>query len=442
MEEKINCLKIIVGSMVTKNIFVQTYGCTSNKADSQTMMGLLKQAGYEITFNENDADYLLVNSCAVKNATEDKIIHRLKELSKLNKKLIVTGCLTKVNPDRIRKILPNFAGMLDPRSVHKIVDVIKTIDNGNENVVQLSDIPAEKPQLPRFSFSKSIDIIKISEGCLSNCSFCGTKLARGHLYSYRPDIIRDAVKAGLAEDYKEFHLTSEDSSAYGREIETNLTELLESITRIEGKFFIRVGMMNPLHFKKVEIKDLIEIYKNEKIFKLLHLCVQSGSNKILKIMRRGYAVEDFVYYIEQFKEEIPELTLMTDIIVGHPGETEDDFEQTLNLIKEVKPDAVHISKFGPRPGTPAAKMEKINTEIISERSKILHDLARKISLENNQKWLGWKGEIIIDEEEENFVEGRNFAYKPIIIKEKINLGSIIDVKVVDVKENFLVGNLQ
>jgi len=428
--------------MEAKNIFVQTYGCTSNKADSQTMIGLLQQAGYKITSKENEADYLLINSCAVKSATEEKIIHRLKELSKLEKKLIIAGCLTKVNPERIKKVVPNFAGMLDPRSTHKVVDVVRQIENGSQNIVQSSEIPAEKPKLPRFSFSKVIDIIKLSEGCLSSCSFCATKLARGKLYSYRPDIIRDAIKAGLQEGYREFHLTSEDSSAYGRDIETNLTELLESISKIEGKFWMRVGMMNPLHFKKLELENLIETLKHEKVFKFLHLCVQSGSNKVLQIMRRGYKVEDFVYYIEQFRKEIPELTLMTDIIVGHPGEEQEDFEQTVNLLEEVKPDVVNISKFGARLGTLAAKMEQINPKIINERSRILHNLVRKISLENNQKWLGWKGKIIVDEEGKDFVEGRNFSYKPIIIKQKINLGNIFEVKIVDVKSNYLVGILQ
>lgn len=428
--------------MVSKNIFVQTYGCTSNKADSQTMIGLLKQAGYQITNNENEADYLIVNSCAVKSTTEEKIIHRLTKLSEANKKVIVAGCLTKVNSSRIKQVFPGFAGMLDPRSVHKVVDVVKSIENGKENIVETSEKPEEKPKLPRFSFSKVIDIIKLSEGCLSNCSFCATKLARGNLYSYRPDNIRDAVKTGLSEGYKEFHLTSEDSSAYGMDIGTNLPELLESIARVEGKFLVRVGMMNPLHFKKVEISSLIEAYKNGKIFKFLHLCVQSGSNDILKIMRRGYTVEDFIYYAKEFQKEIPELNLLTDIIVGHPEETEEDFKQTLDLIKKIKPDAVNISKFGARLGTLAAKMKKINSKIVSERSKKLHHSVRKISLGKNKKWLKWKGEIIVDEEGKNFVEGRNFSYKPIVIKEKINLGEIIQVKIVDAKENFLVGALE
>ncbi len=429
----------MVIEMQGKNVFVQIYGCTSNKFDSEKMIGLLKESGYRIVSDEDEADYLLINTCAVKSATEEKIVHRLKELSELNKKVIIAGCLTKVNPKRIKETIPNFSAMIDPRSIHKIVDVLGSIDNGNQ-IIEASETPAEKLTLPRFSFSETISIIKFSEGCLSNCSFCGTKLARGDLHSYRPDIIRDAVKVGVKEGFKEFHLTSEDSSAYGRDIGINLPELLESICRIKGKFFVRVGMMNPLHFKKVEIENLVEIYKNEKIFKFLHLCVQSGSNKVLKDMRRGYTVEEFVGYVELFRKEIPKLTLATDIIVGFPTETEDDFNQTDELIKKVSPNIVNLSKYGPRLGTSAAKMKQLDSKIVTKRSNFLHQLIKKISKKENQHWLGWKGGVLVDEKVKNGFIARNFAYKPIFIEKNLPLGEIIEAKIVETRENFLIGS--
>ena len=278
---------------------------------------------------------------------------------------------------------------------------------------------------------------------MSNCSFCATKLARGNLFSFRPHSIREHIKKAIASGAKEIWLTSQDISAYGRDIGTNLTELLESIVKIEGEFLIRVGMMNPLHFKKFELNSLIEVFKNPKIFKFLHLCVQSGSNKVLKIMRRGYSVEDFVYYVEKFREEIIDLTLATDIIVGHPGEEEEDFEDTIDLIKEVKPDIVNLSKFSPRPGTLAYKMRQIDKKIINERSKKLHELIQKISLEKNKKWLGWKGKVLIDEKFDKGFQGRNLSYKPIIIKEcnLSYLGKFVDVEIVDAKNNYLIGKI-
>lgn len=425
--------------MAASKIYIETYGCASNRADSQAMAGLLKQAGYEIVSDRSNADYMLVNSCAVKSTTEEKIIHELRELSKAGKKIIVAGCLTKVNPERIRKAVPDFAAMLEPRSVHKIAEALNEIENGSENVVKESELPEQKPALPRFSFSKVVDVIKLSEGCLSSCSFCATKLARGSLYSYRPDAIRDAVKRGLHEGHKEFHLASEDSSAYGRDIGTNLPELISSITRMDGNFFVRVGMMNPLHFRKVEIGEIIEAYKNEKVFKFLHLCVQSGSNSVLRIMKRGYDAEDFVYYIERFREEIPDITLWTDIIVGHPGETEEDFQTTLELLEKTEPDVTNISAYGVRSGTLSAKMKQLTTEVKKERTQTISKLVDKIRLERNEKWIGWQGKALIDEFKKGNFIARNYAYKPIAIKGDFELGQMIDVKIVGAEKTCLIG---
>jgi threonylcarbamoyladenosine tRNA methylthiotransferase CDKAL1 len=421
--------------------FVQTYGCTSNKFDSERMMGLLLQEGHKIVSNPEDADYLLVNTCGVKSQTEEKIVHKLAKFSNANKKIIVAGCLPKINFERIKKTVPNFAAIIDTNSVHKINSVVEKSEDGKENIIEFSERPTNKLLLPKFSFSNVIGIIKISEGCLSDCSFCATKFARGELFSYRPDDIRENIKQGLKEGCKEFHLTSEDCSAYGRDIDTKLPTILESVAKIEGNFFVRLGMMNPLHFKKLEIKNLIEAYKSEKIFKFLHLCVQSGSNRVLKDMNRGYKVEDFVDYVNNFRKEIPHLTLETDIITGFPTETKEDFQKTVELLKEVKPDIVNLSKYGARPNTIAAKMKQMNPKIVNKRSKLLHDLIKKISLEKNKEWVGWKGKVLIDQNVKNFVVGRNFAYKSVVIKENIPLGKIVEAEIFRADKHSIFGQI-
>jgi tRNA A37 methylthiotransferase MiaB len=199
--------------------------------------------------------------------------------------------------------------------------------------------------------------------------------------------------------------------------------------------------MNPLHFKKVEIKNLIKAYKNEKILKFLHLCVQSGSNRILKDMNRGYKVEDFVDYANKFRKEIPHLTLETDIIAGFPTETKEDFQQTVELLKDVNPDVVNLSKYGARPNTPAAKMKQMNPKIVNKRSKTLHDLIKKISLEKNKEWVGWKGKVLIDQDMKNFVVGRNFAYKSVVIKENIPLGKIVEAEIFRADKHSIFGQI-
>jgi MiaB/RimO family radical SAM methylthiotransferase len=248
------------------------------------------------------------------------------------------------------------------------------------------------------------------------------------------------VKKAVLEGCKEIWLTSLDSGCYGFDFGSNLAKLLEEICKIEGKFFIRVGMMNPLHAKKI-LDELIKAYENEKIFKFLHLPLQSGSNRILSLMRRGYSSEDFLEIVERFRKAFPQLSLSTDLIVGFPSETEEDFELTLKLIEKVRPSVVNISKFGARPGTEAKKMKELDAKTINERSFWLSKIVKEISLKENEKWIGWKGEVLVDEiGKRNSFVGRNFAYKPIVLKseEKI-FGNFVEVEVKDARENFLVG---
>jgi MiaB/RimO family radical SAM methylthiotransferase len=198
-------------------------------------------------------------------------------------------------------------------------------------------------------------------------------------------------------------------------------------------------MMNPVHTKQI-LNELIKVYKNEKIFKFLHLPVQSGSDRILKLMNRGYNAEDFLEIAERFRKEFPQLTFITDIIVGFPSETDEDFKKTIELIEKIKPDIVNISKFGSRSGTEAAKMKQLDAKTVNGRSAVLHKIVKQISLEKNKEWIGWKGEILIDEigSSGSFI-GRNFAYKPIAIKTKENIfGNLIEVKILDATENCLI----
>lgn len=420
-------------------VYGEFYGCSANKSDHEIMLGLMKNAGMSIVDSPNKSDINFITTCAVKTPTVNRILFRVRELTGYKKPLIVAGCLSKIDRERrlVEKINPR-ASFIGPDSITKIVDITHATLNGKK-ILALGRIEKEKVNLPHIRTNPIIDIIQINSGCLSSCDFCATKLARGKLYSYRPYSIRKQIEQALNDGCKEIWLTSQDLSAYGRDIKTNLSSLLESVTKIEGKFFVRVGMMNPLHFNKVEIKDLIDVYKNEKIFKFLHLCVQSGSNEVLKIMKRGYTVEDFVYYVERFRREIPELTLATDVIVGHPGENEEDFEQTVKLVKKIEPDIANISKFGSRPGTIASKMNQIPEDVVNERSKILSRIVRDIAYKKNKKWVGWKGEVLINGIKDVFSTGSNYAYKPVLIKGNNKIGEFLNVEIKNAKSNLLIG---
>jgi MiaB/RimO family radical SAM methylthiotransferase len=246
------------------------------------------------------------------------------------------------------------------------------------------------------------------------------------------------IKSSLEEGCKEVWLTAQDTASYNL---NKLPELLKDISNISGKFFVRVGMMNIKNVLPIASK-LIESFRDEKIYKFAHLPVQSGSDKVLESMNRGYTVSEFESIVDKFKEI--KCQIWTDIIVGYPTEEEQDFITTLDLIKRLKPDWVNVSKFGSRPGTDAARLKPLSTNIVNQRSQMISEAVRKISLEKNKTWTGWKGEVLISDKgkEKGQWIGRNFAYKPVLINSKEDiLGKIIEVKIVETTHSHLLGEL-
>ncbi|PIX32186.1 threonylcarbamoyladenosine tRNA methylthiotransferase, partial [Candidatus Bathyarchaeota archaeon CG_4_8_14_3_um_filter_42_8] len=242
-----------------------------------------------------------------------------------------------------------------------------------------------------------------------------------------------------------FWITSQDTACYGRDRGMNLAELLNALCDVEGSFRVRVGMMTPNMVMDI-LGDLIQVFKNEKIFKFIHLPVQSGDDQILERMRRFYSVEGFKRIVNAFRASFPEMTLATDVICGFPGEDEEAFEKTLQLIGEVKPDIVNVSKFFARPRTAAAEMQEdfVPFQEIKRRSSFVARLAREVAFEKNQRWVGWTGEIFVDEvgKISGSWVGRNFAYKPITIRDAADLlGKTLRVKVVGGFPTYLEGNV-
>jgi MiaB-like tRNA modifying enzyme len=339
-----------------------------------------------------------------------------------------------------------FDGIVGPAAGDRIVEVVKRVLNG-ERVVALEGAVNAKPSLnlPRLRLNPVISIIPINYGCLGTCAYCCVVFARGRLRSYGVQEIVERVKKDLAMGVQEFWITSQDTACYGRDRGTNLAELLNTLCDVEGDFRVRVGMMTPNMVLDI-LSDLIQAFKNEKIFKFIHLPVQSGDDQILKRMRRFYSVEGFKRIVNTFRTSFPEMTLATDVICGFPGEDEEAFEKTLQLIGEVKPDIVNGSKFFARPRTAAAEMQEdfVPFQEIKRRSSFVARLAREVAFEKNQRWVGWTGEIFVDEvgKISGSWVGRNFAYKPITIRDAADLlGKTLRVKVVGGFPTYLEGNV-
>jgi MiaB-like tRNA modifying enzyme len=425
-----------------KRVFIKNFGCSSNTADGEVLAGCLAQAGYKITQSETEADLLIYNTCAVKGPTENRIINEIKNAPK-NKKIVVTGCLPKISFERMLREV-HFDGAVGPAVGGEIVDVVSRVLEG-ATVVNVGALEKPLLSLPRQTSNPIVSIVPINFGCLGSCSYCCVVHARGHLQSYSIEEITERIKKDYSAGAKEFWITSQDTASYGRELHTDLAELLLAIDGLEGDFRVRVGMMTPNLVTDMQSR-LIWAFEDKKIFKFLHLPVQSGDDAVLQYMRRFYTAAEFRGIVESFRASYPDLTLATDVIVGFPGETEEAFQNTLKLLEEVKTDVVNVSKFFARPKTPVWNMKDglVEREEIKRRSTVASELAKRLSTERNQRWVGWSGEVLIDEKgkvEGSWV-GRNFAYKPIVVKTGDNLlGKTLRVKVVEALGTYLVGEV-
>jgi len=423
---------------------VKSYGCSANLADSEIIIGCLNEAGFKQANSIMEADIVIYNTCAVKGPTENRVISALKKIPK-NKKIIVSGCLPLINFNRLKREI-SFDGAIGPAPGKKIVNFVQRVING-EHVVELDNNFDSKPKLslPKIKSNHLISIIPINYGCLGSCSYCCVVFARGKLRSYSIKEIKDRVKKDLKNGVKEFWLTSQDAGCYGEDLDTNIVELLESLTKIKRDFYLRIGMMNPNRVLP-KLKPLITIFQNPKVFKFLHVPVQSGDNKILEKMQRFYTTQQFKNIIKTFRSSIPKITIATDVICGFPSESIQAFEKTLNLINDVKPDIVNISKFFARPKTKAKQMLSYSVDLkeINRRSKKTALLSKKISFERNKLWTNWSGEILIDEKGKipNSWIGRNYAYKPIVVKSsKSLLGRKIKIKIEKPFPTYLSGKI-
>lgn len=421
-------------------VYIETYGCSANLNNSEIIRGLVKQAGLELTNNEEIADIIIINSCIVKSPTENKIKARLIELEKLNKPVILTGCM----PDARKNLLQGKnIYLLSNKNIRQINNLIKAVQENNyvkeKFLVQKQEI---KLCLPKSNEVKKIGITQILEGCLGECSYCITRFAKGKLFSYPEESILKNIEADLQSGCREIWITSQDNAGYGLDNgKHHLPKLLKKILALDYNFRLRLGMMNPNNVLPI-LDELIEIYKNEKMYKYLHIPVQSASNKVLKEMNRYYKIQDFLRLITKFKKEIPEILISTDIIVAYPGESEQDFQGTFNLIQQIQPEQLNVSRYWPIPGTKASLLPQINSEISKERAEELMSIFNKIIKEKNKDLLDSTQSCLVYDKFNNNYLARTQNYKLVVIKSDKNiLGKIVKARIIKQEQNHLVGEL-
>lgn len=294
----------------TQKVYVKTQGCSHNISDGEFMMGLLAEYGYTLVDRLEDSDACLFNSCTVKNPSQDTFMFNVEKAKKLNKKVVVSGCVPQ--GDRNLKGLEDVS-ILGVTQIDRVVEVMEETIKGN--VVRLlakKELPTL--DLPKIRKNKFLEIIPLSTGCLNSCTYCKTKHARGKLGSYAPDAIVSRAQQAIEEGVKEVWLTSEDTGAYGRDIDTSLPELVRNLLKvIPDHVMLRIGMTNPPYILE-HLDAMSDILNHPRVFAFLHIPVQSGSNPVLLNMNREYTVEDFRKVCDHLIKRVPNLTIATDVI--------------------------------------------------------------------------------------------------------------------------------
>ncbi|XP_030033276.2 threonylcarbamoyladenosine tRNA methylthiotransferase [Manduca sexta] len=440
--------KVILQSVVpgTQTIYVKTWGCAHNSSDSEYMAGLLAANGYRLTEDKWAAQLWLLNSCTVKNPAEDHFKNEIELGQSRGIHVVVAGCVPQGAP---RANYIQGLSVVGVQQIDRIVEVVEETLKGHtvrlfgqRKTGEGRKAGGASLLLPKVRKNPLIEIIPINTGCLNQCTYCKTKHARGELGSYPPEEIVERARQSFTEGVVEIWLTSEDTGTYGRDIGTSLPELLWKLVEVipEG-CRLRLGMTNPPYILE-HLPDVAEIMHHPRVYKFLHVPVQAGSDQVLSDMKREYTCADFERVVNYLREKVPGMTIATDIICGFPTETEADFEDTMRLCRKYKFPSLFINQFFPRPGTPAAKMQRVPGQEVKKRTKMLSDFFR--SYEPYGHKVGEIQEVLVTDisHDKNYFVAHNEFYEQVLVpKEERFMGKMLTVKITSATKFSMMGEV-
>ena len=431
-----------------KKIALVSHGCAKNLVDSELILGILKQNGYEITLNEEETDIVVVNTCSFICDAERESIRTILELIEKGKKVIVAGCLAQKHPEDLKKEIPEIAGILGTTDFNKIVEVVKNIDKtyASQVSIQPEYIYPEDVERQQITMGAS-SYIKIADGCNYRCGYCIIPYLRGDYHSRKIEDIVEEAKKLVKKGVTEIILVAQDTTGYGIDIykKPMLSKLLEELNKIEGLGWIRVMYAYPTQMTD-ELLDTIA--RLDKVVKYVDIPLQHSHPEMLKRMNRP----DFDYrpMIENIRKRIPNVSIRTAFIVGYPGETEEHFEHLCNFIKDMKFDRVGVFEYSREKGTPSYDMKpRVPKKIAHQRYKKLMEIQQKISLKRNKSFIGKTIPCIIEAYSDNGEVVARSQYDAPEIDGIVNIktdkhvvpGDIEQVKIINSTEYDLIGEI-
>lgn len=420
--------------------YVRSFGCQLNVSDGEKIKGLLSSMGFGFTDNENAADLIILNTCAVRESAEDRVFGIVGSMKKLkeNKPSVIigiAGCMTAQShiAEKIKKSYPQVGFVLGTSAINGLPALLRDSLRGRgfgADISEYDDFSAVVPQLRDSSFKASVPIMF---GCNNFCTYCIVPYVRGRERSRKPEDIISEVRELVSSGYKEIMLLGQNVNSYGKDLENAMSfpQLLREINAIEGDFIVRFMSSHP----KDASKELIDtIFECDKIAKHLHLPVQSGSSDVLRRMNRRYSAEDYLSIVDYIYSKDPDFSLTTDLIVGFPDETDEDFEETLDIIKRVRYDNIYSFIYSKRSGTKAAEMpDAVSDEVKSRRMRELLEVQRNISTEHYKRFIGRRMRVLADDvskKKKGCITGKSSEF--IIVEfegDESLIGQFVDVEV-------------
>ena len=420
--------------------YVRSFGCQLNVSDGEKIKGLLSSMGFGFTDNENAADLIILNTCAVRESAEDRVFGIVGSMKKLkeNKPSVIigiAGCMTAQShiAEKIKRSYPQVDFVLGTSAINGLPALLRDSLRGRgfgADIAEYDDFSAVVPQLRDSSFKASVPIMF---GCNNFCTYCIVPYVRGRERSRKPEDIISEVRELVSSGYKEIMLLGQNVNSYGKDLENAMSfpQLLREINAIEGDFIVRFMSSHP----KDASKELIDtIFECDKIAKHLHLPVQSGSSDVLRRMNRRYSAEDYLSIVDYIYSKDPDFSLTTDLIVGFPDETDEDFRATLDIIKRVRYDNIYSFIYSKRSGTKAAEMpDAVSDEIKSRRMRELLEVQRNISTEHYKRFIGRRMRVLADDvskKKKGCITGKSSEF--IIVEfegDESLIGQFVDVEV-------------
>lgn len=422
-------------------ISFKTLGCRLNLYETDALASKFKEKGFEIDddFENSDAPILIINTCTITNQSDKKSREYIARAKRKGAIVIVTGCMAEQYKEKLSREEGQTAFIVDNKHKNRIFDIVESHLNGENRAVDDFEGNVFDYQSAQNTFHTR-SIIKVQDGCNNFCSYCIVPFVRGRAISRPINEIVKNIEDELSFGFKEFVLTGVNISRYKYE-GIDFEQLVERILEIEGDFRLRIASVEPDDYSD----KFISLFKNPKLAPHIHLCLQSGSDNVLKRMRRTYSMSEFYAIVDRFRSVVPDFNITTDIIVGFPGETDDEFQETISAAKKIAFGHIHAFKYSRRKGTKADIMpDQVDEKIKNSRSKILRDLADQLTAQNLESMVGKNQKMLTETiDSEGFVYGYGENYQRIKLKiDNPKTNEFYNVKIVGVDGENLIGEVE